>query len=83
MSNITLKRKHTIGLAKAKVAAQKVADDLRVGATFQREHLPRAGGRHGLHAREQGLGIGDHVSFELDEENRLIKITKLPVDPAN
>jgi len=28
MSNITLKRKHTIGLAKAKVAAQKVADDL-------------------------------------------------------
>lgn len=31
----------------------------------------------------QGLSIGDHVSFELDEENRLIKITKLPVDPAN
>ena len=31
----------------------------------------------------QGLGIGDHVSFELDEENRLIKITKLPIDPAN
>ena len=31
----------------------------------------------------QGLSIGDHVSFELDKENRLIKITKLPVDPAN
>ncbi|MCS6288084.1 MAG: hypothetical protein H8K10_03805 [Nitrospira sp.] len=31
----------------------------------------------------QGLSIGDHVSFELDEENRLIKITKLPIDPAN
>lgn len=31
----------------------------------------------------QGLSIGDHVSFELDEENRLIKIIKLPVDPAN
>ena len=31
----------------------------------------------------QGLGTGDHVSFEMDEENRLIKITKLPVDPAN
>ena len=31
----------------------------------------------------QGLSIGEHVSFELDEENRLIKITKLPVDPAN
>ena len=28
MSNITLKRKHTIGLANAKVAAQQVADDL-------------------------------------------------------
>ncbi len=31
----------------------------------------------------QGLSIGDHVSFELDEENRLVKIIKLPVDPAN
>ncbi|MBL8071679.1 MAG: hypothetical protein JNM35_11320 [Nitrospira sp.] len=31
----------------------------------------------------QGLTIGDHVSFELDQKNRLIKITKLPVDPAN
>ena len=31
----------------------------------------------------QGLSIGDHVSFELDKENWLIKITKLPVDPAN
>jgi len=31
----------------------------------------------------QGLSMGEHVSFELDEENRLIKITKLPVDPAN
>ena len=31
----------------------------------------------------QGLSIGDHVSFELDEAHRLIKITKLPVDPAN
>lgn len=31
----------------------------------------------------QGLSIGDHVSFELDRENRLIKITKLPIDPAN
>jgi len=31
----------------------------------------------------QSLGIGDHVSFELDAENRLIKITKLPIDPAN
>ena len=28
MSEIKLKRKHTLGLAKAKVAAQKVADDL-------------------------------------------------------
>jgi putative polyhydroxyalkanoate system protein len=28
MSQIHLKRKHTIGLKKAKVAAQKVADDL-------------------------------------------------------
>ena len=31
----------------------------------------------------QGLSIGEHVSFELDEAHRLIKITKLPVDPAN
>mgnify|MGYP001612162224 FL=1 len=31
----------------------------------------------------QGLSIGDHVSFELDQGNRLIKITKLPIDPAN
>jgi len=29
------------------------------------------------------INMGEHVSFELDEENRLIKITKLPVDPAN
>ncbi|MBP8117555.1 MAG: hypothetical protein H8K05_06410 [Nitrospira sp.] len=31
----------------------------------------------------QGLAIGNHVSFELNEESRLIKITKLPIDPAN
>lgn len=31
----------------------------------------------------QGLSIGDHVSFELDQDNRLIKINKLPIDPAN
>lgn len=31
----------------------------------------------------QGLGLGDHVSFELDGAHRLIKIIKLPIDPAN
>ncbi len=31
----------------------------------------------------QGLSIGNHVSFELDQDNRLIKINKLPIDPAN
>jgi len=31
----------------------------------------------------QGLSIGTHVSFELDQDDRLIKINKLPIDPAN
>ncbi len=30
-----------------------------------------------------GLSIGDHVSFELNQDNQLITITKLPTDPAN
>lgn len=31
----------------------------------------------------QGLNVGDHVTFEVNEEQTLIKITKLPTDPAN
>lgn len=31
----------------------------------------------------QGLSIGDHVTFELNDEHTLIKIAKLPTDPAN
>lgn len=31
----------------------------------------------------QGLSVGDHVTFELNHEHTLIKITKLPTDPAN
>lgn len=30
-----------------------------------------------------GLSVGDHVTFELNDEQTLIKITKLPTDPAN
>lgn len=30
-----------------------------------------------------GLTVGDHVIFELNDEHTLIKITKLPTDPAN
>ena len=30
-----------------------------------------------------GLTVGDHVTFEIDEDNKLVKITKLPTDPAN
>lgn len=30
-----------------------------------------------------GLSVGDHVTFELDQEQTLVKITKLPTDPAN
>ncbi|MBS0169489.1 MAG: hypothetical protein JSR62_03980 [Nitrospira sp.] len=30
-----------------------------------------------------GLSVGDHVTFELNHEHTLIKITKLPTDPAN
>ena len=30
-----------------------------------------------------GLSVGDHVTFELDDEHTLIKIAKLPTDPAN
>jgi hypothetical protein len=31
----------------------------------------------------QGISIGDHVSFELNEEERITKLVKLPMDPAN
>ncbi len=31
----------------------------------------------------QGLSVGDHVTFELNQEQTLVKITKLPTDPAN
>ncbi|HQV10610.1 MAG TPA: hypothetical protein PKW52_04685 [Nitrospira sp.] len=30
-----------------------------------------------------GLAVGDHVIFELNDEHTLIKIAKLPTDPAN
>lgn len=30
-----------------------------------------------------GLSVGDHVTFELNHEHTLIKIAKLPTDPAN
>lgn len=30
-----------------------------------------------------GLNVGDHVTFELNQEQTLIKIAKLPTDPAN
>ncbi|HAP40768.1 MAG: hypothetical protein KIT49_11405 [Nitrospira sp.] len=30
-----------------------------------------------------GLSIGDHVTFEINGDNQLVKITKLPTDPAN
>lgn len=31
----------------------------------------------------QGISVGDHVSFELNKEDKLIKLIKLPTDPAN
>lgn len=31
----------------------------------------------------QGLNIGDHVTFELNQEQTVIRIIKLPTDPAN
>ena len=31
----------------------------------------------------QGLSVGDHVTVELNHEHAVIKITKLPTDPAN
>ena len=31
----------------------------------------------------QGINIGDHVSFELNEQEQLTKLVKLPMDPAN
>ncbi len=31
----------------------------------------------------QGLSVGDHVTFELDREQAIVKLTKLPTDPAN
>lgn len=31
----------------------------------------------------QGLSVGDHVTFELDREHAIVKLTKLPTDPAN
>ena len=30
-----------------------------------------------------GLSVGDHVTFEINEDNQLVKIIKLPIDPAN
>ncbi len=30
-----------------------------------------------------GLSVGDHVTFEPNDEYTLIKIAKLPTDPAN
>lgn len=30
-----------------------------------------------------GLSVGDHVTFEINEDNQLVKITELPIDPAN
>lgn len=30
-----------------------------------------------------GLSIGDHVTFELNHEHAIVKLTKLPTDPAN
>lgn len=31
----------------------------------------------------QGLSVGDHVTFELNRERAIVKLTKLPTDPAN
>ncbi len=31
----------------------------------------------------QGLSNGDHVSFELNENDTIIRLAKLPTDPAN
>lgn len=31
----------------------------------------------------QGLSVGDHVTVELNHEHAVIKLTKLPTDPAN
>ncbi len=30
-----------------------------------------------------GLCVGDHVTFELNRERAIVKLTKLPTDPAN
>jgi len=30
-----------------------------------------------------GLSVGDHVTFEINGDNKLVRITKLPTDPAN
>ncbi len=31
----------------------------------------------------QGLALGDHISFELGDNDTIITLTKLPTDPAN
>jgi len=31
----------------------------------------------------QGISVGDHVTFELSKDDKLIKLIKLPTDPAN
>ncbi|GMV50552.1 MAG: hypothetical protein NBKEAIPA_02519 [Nitrospirae bacterium] len=31
----------------------------------------------------QQLSVGDHIAFELNDEQHIVKILKLPVDPAN
>jgi hypothetical protein len=31
----------------------------------------------------QGINVGDHVTFELNKDDKLIKLIKLPTDPAN
>jgi hypothetical protein len=31
----------------------------------------------------QGISIGDHVTFQLNEEGKMTKLVKLPTDPAN
>jgi len=31
----------------------------------------------------QGISVGDHVSIDMNDEGTVIRLTKLPTDPAN
>ena len=60
----------SIDEAKLSVTLRMPEGDVRSFATQDRRLL-------------QGLAQGDHVSFDLGEHDTIIKLVKLPTDPAN